>query len=81
MTDTKISDRIAQAERDMVLTDVYWATINGLNDEKVNPEKVLVLIQYMLTAYLSTVPDMTDVQVQVLALLRQVLPAMPLPKK
>ena len=78
----KISDKIRQAEMDMVLTDVYWATVNGVGDEdKIEPEKVLVLVQYMLTAYLSTVPDMTDVQVQVLELLRQVLPESPLPEE
>ena len=74
-----VNDKIRQTELDMVLTDVYWATVNGLNDDKVDPEKVLVLIQYMLTAYLSTFPDMSDVQVQVLELLRQVLPQDPLP--
>ena len=74
-----IDEKIRKTEMDMFLTDVYWATINGLNDDKIEPEKVLVLIQYMLTAYLSTVPDMTDVQVQVLELLRKILPETPLP--
>ena len=74
-----IDEKIRKTEMDMFLTDVYWATINGLNDDKIDPEKVLVLIQYMLTAYLSTVPDMTDVQVQVLELLRKILPETPLP--
>ena len=77
----KISDKIRQAEMDMVLTDVYWATVNGVGDGKIEPEKVLVLVQYMLTAYLSTIPDMTEVQVQVLELLRQVLPEDPLPEE
>ena len=75
----KISDKIRQAEMDMVLTDVYWAAVNGVGDAKIEPEKVLLLVQYMLTAYLSTVPDMTDVQVKVLELLRQILPEEPLP--
>ena len=76
----KISDKIRQSEMDMVLTDVYWATVNGVgNEDKIEPEKVLVLVQYMLTAYLSTIPDMTEVQVQVLELLRQVLPQEPMP--
>ena len=76
----KISDKIRQAEMDMVLTDVYWSTVNGVGAGKIEPEKVLVLVQYMLTAYLSTIPDMADVQVQVLELLRQVLPESPLPE-
>ena len=66
---------------DMLLTDVYWATVNGVNENKIDAEKVLVLIQYMLTAYLSTLPDMSDVQVQVLDLLRKVLPEDPLPEE
>ena len=74
-----LNEKIRQTEMDMVLTDVYWATVNGVNENKIDAEKVLVLIQYMLTAYLSTIPDMTDVQVQVLELLRQVLPVDPLP--
>ena len=74
-----LNDKIRRTEMDMVLTDVYWATVNGVNENKIDAEKVLVLIQYMLTAYLSTIPDMTDVQVQVLELLRQVLPVDPLP--
>ena len=73
------NEKIRQTELDMVLTDVYWATVNGVNEGKLEPDKVLVLIQYMLTAYLTTVPDMSDVQVQVLELLRQVLPIDPLP--
>ena len=73
-----LNEKIRQTELDMVLTDVYWATVNGVNEDKIDAEKVLVLIQYMLTAYLSTIPDMTDVQVQVLELLRQVLPVDPL---
>ena len=74
-----LNEKIRKAEMDMMLTDVYWAMVHGVSDKKVEPEKVLVLIQYMLTAYLSTVPDMTDVQVQVLELLRKVLPEEPLP--
>ena len=74
-----LNEKIRKAEMDMMLTDVYWSMVHGVSDKKVEPEKVLVLIQYMLTAYLSTVPDMTDVQVQVLELLRQVLPEEPLP--
>ena len=77
----KISDQIRQTELDMMLTDVYWAAVNGVNEHKIEPEKVLVLVQYMLTAYLSTIPDMTEVQVQVLELLRQVLPVVPLPEE
>ena len=76
-----LNEKIRQTELDMVLTDVYWATVNGVNEDKIDAEKVLVLIQYMLTAYLSTIPDMTDVQVQVLELLRQVLPVDPLPEE
>ena len=76
-----LNEKIRQTELDMVLTDVYWATVNGVNEKKIDAEKVLVLIQYMLTAYLSTIPDMTDVQVQVLELLRQVLPVDPLPEE
>ena len=76
-----LNEKIRQTELDMVLTDVYWATVNGVNENKIDAEKVLVLIQYMLTAYLSTIPDMTDVQVQVLELLRQVLPVDPLPEE
>ena len=73
-----LNEKIRRTELDMVLTDVYWATVNGVNEDKIDAEKVLVLIQYMLTAYLSTIPDMTDVQVQVLELLRSVLPVDPL---
>ena len=76
-----LNDKIRQTELDMLLTEVYWATVNGVNEDKIDAEKVLVLIQYMLTAYLSTIPDMTDVQVQVLELLRQVLPVNPLPEE
>ena len=76
-----INEKIRKAEMDMMLTDVYWATVNGVNENKIDAEKVLVLIQYMLTAYLSTLPDMSDVQVQVLDLLRKVLPEDPLPEE
>ena len=76
-----LNEKIRQTELDMLLTDVYWATVNGVNEKKIDADRVLVLIQYMLTAYLSTIPDMTDVQVQVLELLRQVLPAVPLPEE
>ena len=74
-----MNEKIRQTELDMVLTDVYWATVNGVNEDKIEPDKVLVLVQYMLTAYLTTVPEMSDVQVQVLELLRQVLPVDALP--
>ena len=74
-----LNEKIRQTELDMVLTDVYWATVNGVNENKIDAEKVLVLIQYMLTAYLSTIPDMTEVQVKVLDLLREILPQDPLP--
>ena len=76
-----LNEKIRQTELDMLLTEVYWATVNGVNEDKIDAEKVLLLIQYMLTAYLSTIPDMTDVQVQVLELLRQVLPVNPLPEE
>ena len=76
-----LNEKIRQTELDMLLTDVYWATVNGVNENKIDADRVLVLIQYMLTAYLSTIPDMTEVQVQVLELLRQVLPSVPLPEE
>ena len=76
-----LDERILQTETDMVLTDAFWVTVNCVNDGKIDPEKLLVLFQYMLTAYLSTIPDMSDVQVQVLELLRQILPKDPLPEE
>ena len=76
-----LNERIRQTETDMVLTDAFWATVNCVNEDKIDPEKLLVLFQYMLTAYLSTVPEMTEVQVQVLELLRQILPKDPLPEE
>ena len=27
--------KFAKAELDMVLTDVYWATVNGVNENKI----------------------------------------------
>ena len=76
-----VNEKIRKAEMDMILTDVYWSMVHGVSDKKIEPEKVMLLVQYMLTAYLSTIPDMTDVQVQVLELLRQILPQTPLPEE
>ena len=36
-----LNEKIRQTEMDMVLTDVYWATVNGVNENKIDAEKVL----------------------------------------
>ena len=77
-----MNDKIAQTQLKVSLVDAYWYLVDAFEDGKEIPvDKILVLGQYMLTAYLSTVPEMTDVQVQVLELLRKILPETPLPKE
>ena len=34
-----LNEKIRQTELDMVLTDVYWATVNGVNEDKIDAEK------------------------------------------
>ena len=76
----KIDDKIAHTQLKVSLVDAYWYLTDAFEEGKDIPiDKILVLGQYMLTAYLSTVPEMTDVQVQVLELLRKILPETPLP--
>ena len=69
---------IVQFEFDSGLTDEYWALLCDSDSDSVDPDRILLMIQYMFTAYLSTLPDQQDVQVQVLALLRELLPKLPL---
>ena len=54
------------------LTEAYWALLS--DSDAVDPDKLLLLFQYMLTSYLSTLPPQRAVQVQVLDLLRGLLP-------
>ena len=76
----KSNDKIAHTQLNVSLVDAYWYLVEAFEEDKEIPiDKILVLGQYMLTAYLSTVPEMTDVQVQVLELLRKILPDSPLP--
>ena len=74
------NDKIARTQLQVSLVDAYWFLTDALEEDRDIPiDKILVLGQYMLTAYLSTVPEMTEVQVKVLELLRQILPQNPLP--
>ena len=75
-------DNVAQTQLKVSLVDAYWYLTDAFEQgDDIPIDKILVLCQYMLTAYLSTVPEMTDVQVQVLELLRKILPETPLPKE
>ena len=77
-----MNDKIVQTQIKVSLVDAYWYLTDAFEEGKDIPiDKILVLGQYMLTAYLSTVPEMTDVQVQVLELLRKILPESPLPEE
>ena len=70
-----MTNTISQFEFDSGLTDDFWLMLG--DPDAIGPDRILLMIQYMLTAYLSTLPDQQDVQVQVLALLRELLPKLP----
>ena len=67
---------LTQSMLDSALTDSFWCLLG--NSDAIDPDRLLLLVQYMLTAYLSTLSDQQDVQVQVLALLRELLPKLPI---
>ena len=71
-----MTGELTQSMLDSALTDSFWVLLG--NSDAIDPDRLLLLFQYMLTAYLSTLSDQQDVQVQVLALLRELLPKLPL---
>jgi len=75
-----MNDKIDTSAHNVALVDMYWLAVNAYeNDTKIPVDKILLLVQYMLTSYLSTVPEQRDTQVEVLELLREILPQVELP--
>ena len=70
-----MNDKVETSAHNVALVDMYWLLVNAAEDEtKLPMDKILLLLQYMLTSYLSTVPEQRDTQVDVLKLLRDLLP-------
>ena len=75
-----MNDKIQSAAHASSLVDVYWLLVSASEGETRIPiDQILLLCQYMLSSYLSTVPEQREVQVEVLKLLREILPQSQLP--
>ena len=79
MTNDEMNKKIEKTRADMALMDAYWFLSNSIECEQEIPvDKVLLLVQFMLTSYLVIDPDQRDVQLQVQKLLIEILPRMTL---
>ena len=79
MSNDDMTKKIEKTRADMALMDAYWYLANAMDNEQEIPvDKILLLVQFMLTSYLVIDPDQRDIQLQVQKLLIQILPEMAL---
>ena len=79
MTNDEMNKKIEKTRADMALMDAYWYLANAMDNEQEIPvDKVLLLVQFMLTSYLVIDPVQRDVQLEVQKLLIEILPEMSL---
>ena len=79
MTNDEMNKKIEKTRADMALMDAYWYLANAMDNEQEIPvDKVLLLVQFMLTSYLVIDPVQRDVQLEVQKLLIEILPGMSL---
>ena len=79
MTNDEMNKKIEKTRADMALMDAYWYLANAMDNEQEIPvDKVLLLVQFMLTSYLVIDPAQRDVQLEVQKLLIEILPGMSL---
>ena len=79
MTNDEMNKKIEKSRADMALMDMYWYLAKAMDNEQEIPvDKVLLLVQFMLTSYLVIDPAQRDVQLEVQKLLITILPDMSL---